>query len=147
MAEKQQQAQDLLLREVYFVGLIGRDTYEDTARSTATAIISLKARVEELQQLAALPDIAEIVSLAAQLQRFGLDAFWQDAPPNAQRAVVEGFVQRVDVGLPESRFVKEAQVTLHEWAQVFTPKLPELPGHPGRPENLYLFQNQRLPKT
>lgn len=147
LAEKQQQAQDLLLREVYFVGLMGRDTYEDTARHTANALAGLKARVEELQQLAALPDIAEIVSLAAQLQRFGLDAFWQAAPPNAQRAVVEGFVQRVDVVLPESRFVKEARVTLHDWAQTFVPKLPPLPGHPGRPENLYLFQKQRQPKT
>ena len=69
-AEKESQAQDLILREGYFVGLLGRATYEDTARKVRGEIFQLQQKADELSVVASRPDLAQVGTFVERMKRF-----------------------------------------------------------------------------
>lgn len=128
LSDKQQQAQDVILREAYFVSLMGRDTYEQTARKTAEELEELRELVAGLEQDAAVPDAEQALTLVQAIRSAGgMEHFWQETTHQEHRVVVEGIIKRIDMASPRVRYYTDASVTLWEWAAAYNPRIPLFP--------------------
>ena len=137
LTEKEQQTQDMILRETYFVSLMGRQIYEETAKKTRSILETLRERVQVLELAAATPDTAEVLTLLQRIRRLGgMARFWESATHEEQRGIIERIVRRIDVIPPQKRFITDATLELWEWAQEYAPPPPPFPKIPGGPNNL-----------